>query len=123
MTNIFAPMPGGAVRFRPDTNYLTWWRQVEECSGKRGSMRRVEWFYYPGEPLIPGHNVGASHRQPGHDVFFADSLHGFPWRKQPFTVRHEMLHDLLGVSGHPHEYFGSQADSTFGRCGRIVMRP
>lgn len=124
MARFFEPMPGGFVRFTPDTSYLRMWREVEACSGKRGSMRQVEWFYYPGRALIPGEDVGAMTRLPGHDTFFADSLIGDPWRKQPFTVRHEMLHHLTGsASDHPEEFFGRQSKGTFGRCGHIVSRP
>lgn len=101
---IFEPMPVGAIRFTPDTFHLRMWREVEACSGLRGSMRDVEWYFYPGTETLPNRpGRPALYRRVGHDVFFADSAANmaWPWRNDPQTFRHESLHALNGEDGHP----------------------
>lgn len=103
VARIFEPMPVGAIRFQPDTAYLTWWRDIEKCSGRRASMRGVEWYFYPGTDVVPGSDGRpALRRRPDDAIFFADSAAymSVPWRADTITVQHEMMHVIVGESGH-----------------------
>jgi hypothetical protein len=96
----FAP-PLGTSELIPPAAYRVAWRQVEECAGLSGAFDRVQWFVVPHAsfPCGEGYCAGLWHEP--HDIFLsefsaADSIGGY------FTVRHEILHDLLaGVADHP----------------------
>jgi hypothetical protein len=87
---------------------------TEACSGLTGNMSAVRWYVTTGSPSISdggrsdlaGYYSGASNR-----IVLADTagLDGS-------SIRHEMLHALLGpsVSGHPRDQF-------LGRCAGTVM--
>lgn len=90
----FAP-PAGTYRFEAPLGYRALWDSVEACSGLRGDLGRVRWYAVPGQTFFVGETVtyGAWHTP--HNVYVsewakADSLSNY------LTVRHEMLHDLLG---------------------------
>ena len=103
----FAP-PEGTYRYDPPANYAAAWRSVEACSGLRGDLGRVRWHAVPEAfPCPPGRCAGAW--EPPHNAYIAepwvyDSVGGY------FTVRHEMLHDLVGTLSHP---------PVFERCGLV----
>jgi hypothetical protein len=102
-------IPTAAVRIEPLPVYAEWWRMTEQCSGRTGEFRRIEWYVMPG---VSGFSSGdLAHVQgmiTGNRIVIADSSlrHGR-------LVRHEMLHALIGVNGHPRADF-------IGRCGLIV---
>lgn len=113
LADVFGPdIPSGAERFTPDTVYLRWWKETERCSGQRGRMGRVRWFRYPDMDTIPRlanetQEAAARWVWP-HDIYIAGRV-----LRESTYVRHEVLHDLLGVGGHPSEYFVT-------RCGTLV---
>lgn len=86
--------------------YESWWEDTAACSGLKGAFDQVS-FYRVKAPLVDG---GASFPcgengeptlcsglwQAPHDIYLAPAM----LRVQPL-VRHEMLHDLIGASGHP----------------------
>ena len=98
----FSP-PEGTQRFEPPAAYRVAWQQVEDCSGPKGNFDRIRWFLIP-QPFFECSESGATCQgllQTPHDIYLSeiaatDSV-GEYW-----TVRHEILHDLLGgVPGHP----------------------
>jgi hypothetical protein len=106
-----APLPSNAVRYGPNPELIrSWWAQMETCSGLRGDLSRINFYIVP--------NV-ATFRWEGRDVIGLwmerDSrivLAGdFAFRDR--NVRHEMLHALTRIPGHPPEYFET-------RCGHLV---
>jgi hypothetical protein len=108
------PLPNGARPFAPPQTYQTWWQEVESCSGIAGNFGDVSWYYVPDVNVF---TVGANPNVAGywqpyhHSVTLAGSK-----IDDPDLVRHEMLHALLKLAGHPVEYFDQ-------RCGSIVTSP
>jgi hypothetical protein len=105
------PLPFNAEPFPPPPVYARWWSMVESCSGLRSSLDAIQWYSAPG-PLtnpenasesISGYWSAASNRIL---LDFNDTINGG-------VVRHEMLHALLRVAGHPRGAF-------LGSCGGIV---
>lgn len=99
----FSP-PQGTQRFEPPAAYRIAWQQVEDCSGLRGNFDRVRWFLIP-QPTFDclDSDCNGLLKTP-HDIYLSeraavDSVGGY------WTVRHEILHDLLGgVPGHPEAF-------------------
>ena len=113
-------LPAGATRYTPPPAYTRWWVQVEACSGLRGPFAAYAWYEVPGGTVpYPGWPDGvAAYTDPAtHRVVIAAQ-----YRDDGRTVRHEMLHALLGPTGatpeqsHPPAYFQ-------GRCGGWVNCP
>lgn len=98
-------IPAGAVAFSPSPAFRDWWLATESCAGLSGSFSSVEWFVIPGvETFDPGTGtqvVGMWSRGAGGTRI---TLAG-AWQGSEFVVRHEMLHALIGQSGHPALYF------------------
>ena len=96
------PLPTDAEQFSPPVVYTTWWNMTQACSRLTGSMGAVTW-YKTSEVLRDPHNgalvvgywVAASNRI----VLATDAV------LDGRTVRHEMLHALLRVGGHPRSAF------------------
>ena len=104
-------LPFGAIGFTPPAYYQTWWRLTEACSGRSGSIAAVRWYVVPGEAFelngqfVSGYTVALFNQI----VLAGDVVSDGP------SVRHEMLHQLLGagVGGHPRSQF-------LGACGGTV---
>jgi len=94
----FAP-PVGAYRFDPPLAYRAAWQYVEECSGLRGNLFRVRWYAVPQDtfPCGEGRTCLGVWNAP-HDIYVTEAARDDS-AGQYLTVRHEMLHDLLGGGG------------------------
>lgn len=93
--------PEGAVPFDPPPAYRTWWAETEVCSGKRGDFSEIRWAAVPGRAFTCPSGTCVGRWEPGDRIFLADA-----YREHELVVRHEMLHALLGRSGHPNPPFG-----------------
>jgi hypothetical protein len=73
---------------QPPAAYQQFWGEVELCSGLEGSFERVDWFlteYFPdGSDILGQWNSR-------HEITIR-----YAWRFQPYVVKHEILHELLG---------------------------
>jgi len=105
--------PAGAAALTAPTVFSQWWSEVEQCSGLRGDVDRVSWYVVPcvdgesgfkcdvtQEGLCAGewrspHTISLG----GPNRFFLDGYMDDEW-----TVKHEMLHDLLGRADHPVQF-------------------
>lgn len=95
------------VPYEPLPQYAQWWAQLEECSGVTGELDAISWYSGEGFPIQVGDRLYYGiWWQEGNRIAVQDPEDG------P-TVRHEMLHALLGVVGHPPEMFVA-------RCGSLV---
>jgi len=106
------PLPGDAIRFAPPPVYAQWWTITEACSGITRPLDAVEFYRIPNASTIPDKTYGeiAAYWSPaGNRIVLADF-----YQMQGQLVRHEMLHALLRVSGHPPAYFQ-------GRCAGVVQ--
>jgi hypothetical protein len=74
---------------------------TESCSGRQGDFRAIRWYIMPNASTfdLDGRQVvGATI---GHNRIVLADEH----RLNGSVVRHEMLHALLDVSGHPRDAF------------------
>lgn len=108
----FQPVEG-AEPFVPPAAYDVLWTEVEDCSALTGTMSRVSWFLVPGTTTFDC-EYGACRGLwvAPHKIYLSDvAAHNF-FRDNFFTVKHEILHDLVGEPGHP---------PVFEQCG--LLRP
>ena len=106
-----APLPEGAVPYAPNPESVAnWWQQVEECSGLRGNLAKINFYIVPESQSFTweGRQVIGLWMERDSRIVLA-SAYAFRDR----NVRHEMLHALTRMPGHPREYFVA-------RCGAIV---
>ena len=103
-----APARGAALT--PPAVFAQWWQEVEQCSGATGAIDRISWYVVPCTAGDAGFKCDVTAdglcagewRSPhlitlaGPNRFFADGYADDEW-----TVKHEMLHDLLGTAEHP----------------------
>lgn len=85
----------------PDV-YSRWWAMTEACSGVSGALSDVSFFRIPHVDSFTrdGRSVLGYWTSAGNQIVLAEgaSLDGG-------NVRHEMLHALLRVGGHPRDQF------------------
>lgn len=106
-----APLPAGALPYSPNPELTTnWWRQVEECSGMRGDLSRINFYLIPDASTFQweGREVIGLWMERDSRIVLAGA---FAFREA--NVRHEMLHALIRLPGHPPEFFRD-------RCGALV---
>lgn len=96
------PLPDGAVVLAPPVTYARWWQDVERCSLHAGSFARVHWYVVPDAPYFEegGELYDAYWWRYDHRIVVAGA-----YLEDSLTVRHEMLHDLVGRGDHPAVYF------------------
>lgn len=99
--------PADATPLAPLAPYRTWWSLVEGCSGLRGDFSDVRWYTSESLATDDGGHCGGWTPDGNRIVLALDHV------TDGGTVRHEMLHALLGRGGHPTEYFVS-------RCGPLT---
>jgi hypothetical protein len=99
----------GEQPMAPPDIYRTWWAKTEACSGLTGDFDRIEWEVVPGSSFPCASGRCAGHwQQSGHHIWLAGA-----YVDNEMVVRHEMLHDLIGHSGHPDPPFGSPCPLTW----------
>jgi hypothetical protein len=98
----------GEEPMQPPAVYREWWSKTEACSGLTGDFDRVEWLVVPGHSFSCASGRCAGHWQSSHQIYIAGD-----WTMNELVVRHEMLHDLLGRSGHPNPPFGQGCPLTW----------
>jgi hypothetical protein len=101
--DMFAPMlPSDAEQFVPPPVYSTWWKMASACSGSKASLESVTWFK-TAQPLTDprtGQSIAGYWSSGSNRIVLRDNV-----MFQGGTVRHEMLHSLLGRGGHPRDQF------------------
>jgi len=92
--------------------YATWWHQVEACSGLTGDLGLVAWYTVPADSVGcfwcedgPDESCAGEWVAP-HAIYLAGPSRFFPqgYGADEWTVKHEMLHDLVGHAGHPRVF-------------------
>jgi len=95
-----APIPVGAIAWNPPARFALWWQMTESCSGRQGDLRAIRWYVVPNAAYIDVDGQQVHGETVGNRIVLADS-HALDGP----LVRHEMLHALLGVGGHPRDAF------------------
>jgi hypothetical protein len=96
------PLPDGARDIEPPAVYARWWAMTEACSGVTGHFENVNFFEVPGvsDFVSDGRRVVGYWTNGGNRIVLAEEavLDGG-------SVRHEMLHALIRIGGHPRDQF------------------
>jgi hypothetical protein len=96
------PLPGGAEILTAPAVYARWWAMTEACSGVTGPFQDVTFFEVPGvaDFVSEGRRVVGYWTSGGNQIVLAGDavLDGG-------SVRHEMLHALIRVGGHPRDQY------------------
>ncbi len=105
--------PTGARTFTPLASYATWWADVEACSRLTGALVRVTWYQVPPDSADggfscadgPNQRCGGEWSEP-HSIYLAgpSAANALGYAMDEWTVKHEMLHDLVGRPGHPEQF-------------------
>jgi hypothetical protein len=106
------PLPDGAEPFVPPAVYQQWWELTEACSGVSANMSEVSWYRVPGAATIPladGTAANGRWDAGGNRIVLAGEA-----ELAGDLVRHEMLHALIRLPGHPRSAF-------IGRCSGVVV--
>jgi hypothetical protein len=93
--------PEGDLPLDPPAIYREWFAKTEACSGRTGDFDRLRWSVVEGRSFPCSSGQCAGHWRTNHHIFLAGD-----WVMDEMVVRHEMLHDLLGRTGHPDPPFG-----------------
>jgi hypothetical protein len=108
------PLPPDAELFVPPPVYARWWAMVEECSGIRGSLDKIQWYSAPEELSNPdnsGDRVEGYWSRASNRIVLSRNR-----TIDGAVVRHEMLHALVRSEGHPRRKFLQD-------CGGVVSCP
>ena len=97
----FSP-PAGAEPFDPPAAYSDFWIQVQNCSHLSGDMTRVQWYVVRGTLTFPcAYGACRGLWAAPHNIYLSDAAADDLFAENFFTVKHEILHDLVGRTGHP----------------------
>jgi hypothetical protein len=104
--------PEGAA-LAPPAVFAEWWQEVEQCSGVTGDLSRISWYVVPCEDgeagfkcdVTPNGLCAGEWRSP-HVIELAGPNRIFRqgYLDDEWTVKHEMLHDLLGRADHARAF-------------------
>jgi hypothetical protein len=100
--------PDGDMPLDPPLIYREWFAKTEACSGRTGDFDRLRWSVIDGYSFPCSSGQCAGHWRTDHQIFLASE-----WVMDEMVVRHEMLHDLLGRTGHPDPPFGDGCPLTW----------
>jgi hypothetical protein len=107
-----SPLPDGAITIEAPLEYAVWFERTERCAGLSGRLTSIEFQVIPGVDSFPtdqGMKVGMWTRHGDHHTIIVAGN----YRNHEMVVRHEMLHSLIGQSGHPAEYFAVRCHLTW----------
>jgi hypothetical protein len=104
------PLPDGTTPFTPPSYYTTWWAMTTACSGVTGNPQDLHWFVVPSGTsiVLDGAQLSGYWSEASNRIVLRDDA-----TNDGAVVRHEMLHALIRVGGHPRQYFVD-------RCGGTV---
>ena len=83
-------------------------KAAKACPARCGDFAKIRWFQVPGRSFPGPTGECVARWEPGPRVYVADF-----WIGHEMVARHEMLHDLIGRSGHPNPPFGAGCPLTW----------
>ena len=99
-----------AVRVVPSAQYITWWNELEACSGRSGDIHAASFYVLPDDSVV---RVG-NESYWGYWIEAGDRIVlAGPWASNEKLVKHEEMHALLQSALHPPAYFN-------GPCGDLT---
>lgn len=104
----------GAREIEPRTMWFEWYQDVEDCAEVDGSFTNVNWYQ---ADYIANSQTNEAHDglfRPPHDIYLVQGRGA-----SEHTVRHEMVHELLGLRDPKHTH----AHPAFERCvGQAIQQ-
>lgn len=99
-----------AVRVVPSAQYITWWNELEACSGRSGDIHAASFYVLPSDSVVQVGNESywGYWIEAGDRIVLAG-----PWASNEKLVKHEEMHALLQSPLHPPAYFD-------GPCGDLT---
>ena len=107
-----SPLPDGAIAIEAPLEYAVWFERTERCAGLSGLITSIQFLVVPGVDAFPtdqGQKVGMWTRHGDHHTIILAGN----YRNHEMVVSHEMLHSLIGQSGHPPEFFEQRCHLTW----------
>lgn len=107
-------LPPLAVRIEPPAVYQQWFTTTASCSGLAGNAQSIEWYVVPGAASFRAEGadrVGMWQMVDGRSQIVIAGA----YERHEMVVRHEILHHLIGQSGHPRDLFEERCPLTWER--------
>lgn len=86
--------------FVPDARYAAWWNELLKDCGCAPATRWVDLSFYE----LPGNTFACAQAARCYGAFVGDGIDAVfiasRWRDDERTVKHELLHAILGTSAH-----------------------
>lgn len=102
----------GARLIQPDSIMTYQYHRAERCTGMYGNISKVTWYLVPGRSFKSPENgaddIGWANREM-HKIYIAEDWKNFGW-----VWRHEAIHEITGMTGHPEVPFGYPCHALFG---------
>jgi hypothetical protein len=106
--------PRGAERMSPLDNYARWYRETATCAQlPELNYTKIEWYVVPDVISFRtsiGQKVGLWEQEP--DEYSRITIAG-AYVNNEMVVKHEMLHNLIRIAGHPPLYFEDRCQLTW----------
>jgi hypothetical protein len=110
------PLPRTAEPFTPPAVFARWWPLTQACSSTSGDFTAIHWYRVPGYDFMLGKKEVGGYFDASHNrIVLADMS-----IEEGSSVRHEMLHALLRVGGHPRSEFLEKCASMVTCQGQCV---
>jgi hypothetical protein len=106
---ITEPMPDGTRHLSAPSVYQVWWSMTESCSRRSVAFSSIDWYVVPGVAQFVHNGIRMSGywSQAGRRIVIAERA-----MLDGGLVRHEMLHAVLGKTGHSRDAFIEQCGGT-----------
>lgn len=105
-------LPEGAIEITAPAVYRDWHQRTERCSGLEDDFSTMQFYVVPGVETFStgeGQKVGQWIQEGSTNrIIIAGN-----YQNHEMVVSHEMLHALIGKSGHPPEYFSQRCHLTW----------
>ena len=85
----FATSISNKREMEPLAIYAQWWVATEACSGRSGEFTDISW--YSADAISSDESLALGLWRPPHEIVIVSR-----YIEDELTVRHEMLHDLIG---------------------------
>lgn len=105
-------LPAGAIAISTSQSYAEWFARTEACSGVTGTLSTIQFFVVPDVTSFStaaGDKAGMWIKQGDRSTIVLAGA----FQEHEMVVRHEMLHALIGVAGHPAGLFEGECRLTW----------
>ena len=105
-------LPAGAVAITAPAGYQAWYAKTEQCASLTGNYSSIKWYVVPNVSQFNsefGATVALWRKSNNDNIIIVSG----DYKDDEMVVRHEMLHSLLQVDGHPPTYFVADCHLTW----------